>query len=199
MKTYTMDQRSDEWFNIRKGKLTASNAQPISANGKGLETYVYQLLAEKYSNNTEHYTNADLERGIELEDSARMTYEIENEKVKEVGFVGDEFIGCSPDGFVGKDGGIEIKCPNDIRFFRILVDGEKAIDTAYLWQVQMTLYITKREWWDLVFYNPNFNNNILVFRITPDLAKQEKLQIGINKGIELIKKLNKIYEQNHTV
>jgi len=56
-------QGSDEWLEDRKGKLTASNAQAISANGKGLETYVYTLLSEKYSSNNEKYTNEDMERG----------------------------------------------------------------------------------------------------------------------------------------
>jgi len=199
MKIHKMDQRSDEWFAIRRGKLTASNAQAIGANGKGLETYVYSLLAEKYSNNKEHYTNADIERGIELEDQARMTYEVERNNVKEVGFIElDEFVGCSPDGLVGKDGGIEIKCPNDAGFFKLMVNGRDAIESKYLWQVQMTLYITKRSWWDLVFYNPNFNQNILIFRITPVMFQSEKLMLGIETGKNLIKKLNKKYEKIYT-
>ena len=199
MKIHKMDQRSDEWFDIRKGKLTASNAQAIGANGKGLETLVYQLLAEKYSNNKEHYTNKDMERGIELEDQARMTYEVERNNVKEVGFIElDEFVGCSPDGLVGKDGGIEIKCPNDAGFFKLMVNGRDAIESKYLWQVQMTLYITKRSWWDLVFYNPNFNQNILIFRITPVMFQSEKLMLGIETGKNLIKKLNKKYEKIYT-
>ena len=199
MKIHKMDQRSDEWFDIRKGKLTASNAQAIGANGKGLETLVYQLLAEKYSNNKEHYTNKDMERGIELEPLARDTYEIEQSKVKEVGFIElDEFVGCSPDGLVSKDGGIEIKCPNDAGFFKLLVNGRGAIESKYLWQVQMTLYITKRSWWDLVFYNPNFNQNILIFRITPVMFQSEKLMLGIETGKNLIKKLNKKYEKIYT-
>jgi len=188
MKIHKMPQKSEDWFEIRKGKITASNAQCIAANGKGLESYIIALLAEKYSNNKENYSNGDMDRGVELEEQARMTYEIEREKVEEVGFVEmDEFTGCSPDGLIGEDGGIEIKCPNDVNFFKILMDGEKAIDQKYRWQVQMCLLVSERKWWDLVFYNPNFDKNMLVFRIEPDLASQEKLIMGIEKGKTIMK------------
>lgn len=194
MKTHKIDQRSSEWFEIRKGKMTACNAQCIASNGKGLETYIYSLLAEKYSNNKEKYTNSDIERGIELEEQARMTYEIENEKVDEVGFLEiDEYVGCSPDGLIGEDGGLEIKCVNDVNFFKLILFGEKEIESKYLWQVQMCLYVSGRKWWDLVFYNPNFDKNMLVFRITPELAKQEKIILGLEKGKKLIKELEQIY------
>lgn len=190
MQIYKCEQLSDEWFAIRKGKMTASNAQAIGANGKGLETYIYTLMAEKYSNNKEYYTNKDMERGIELEEQARMTYEIENEKVEEVGFIElNEFTGCSPDGLVGEDGGLEIKCVNDVNFFKLLINGEKELDTKHIWQCQMCLYITKRKWWDLSIYNPNFDRNLLVFRIEPDEAKFLKLQAGIMTGENKIKEL----------
>lgn len=194
MKKHKIKQLSDEWFNLRKGKMTASNAQAIGANGKGLETYIYSLLAEKYSNNRDHYTNSDIERGIELEEQARMTYEIENQSVEKVGFIEqDEYVGCSPDGLIGQDGGLEIKCVNDVNFFRLMVDREKAIDPKFIWQVQMCLLITKRKWWDLVFYNPNFERNMLVFRIEPELSKQEKLILGLEKGKKLIINLEQKY------
>lgn len=125
-------QRSEEWHNLRKGKLTASEAQTIAANGKELETYVYEIITEKYSNNKDTYTSKDMQRGIELEEQARMTYEIENEKVEEVGFIElDEFVGCSPDGLILEEGGLEIKCVNDVNFFKLLIDGEKAIDPKH--------------------------------------------------------------------
>ena len=160
MKTHNIPQRSDEWFEIRKGKLTASNAQAIASNGKGLETLAYTLLAEKYSNNRVSFSNADTERGVELEEQARNTYAILHSEVKEVGFIEmDEYVGCSPDGLIGKDGGLEIKCVNDLNFFKLLINADKAIDAKYTWQCQMSLFITKRKFWDLDFYNPNFDKN----------------------------------------
>lgn len=188
-----MDQRSPEWFEIRKGKMTASNAQCIAANGKGLESYIIALLAEKYSNNKEVYTNSDMERGVELEEQARMTYEIENEKVEEVGFiVHDEYSGCSPDGLIGEDGGVEIKCHSDVNHFKMIMD--RKIDPKYLAQIQMCLLITGRQWWDYVAYNPNFDKSLIVIRIFPELVMQEKLIIGIEKGKNLIQELTQKYE-----
>jgi putative phage-type endonuclease len=195
MKIHTCEQRSEEWYQIRKGKMTASNAAAIASNGKGLETYIYSLMAEKYSTGAEEgWTSADMQRGIDQEAQARMTYEIEYESVTEVGFVElDEHTGCSPDGLVGEDGGIEIKCVNDANFFKLLVDGEKAADPKYMWQVQMCLLITGRKWWDLIFYSTNFEKNMIVFRIFPEMVIQEKLIVAIEKGKKLIQELDKKY------
>lgn len=196
MKIYkNIEQGSPEWFELRKGKMTASNAQAISANGKGLETYIYSLLAEEHSKDKERYTNADIERGIELEPLARDTYTIETgNEVEEVGFIEmDELVGCSPDGLIGDDGGVEIKCVNDVNFFKLTVNGERAIESRYLWQVQMCLLVSGRAWWDLVFYNPNFDKNMIIFRIEPELAKQEKLIMGIEKGKAIIQEVEEKY------
>lgn len=195
MKIHKIKQLSEEWFDLHSSRMTASNAQAIQANGKGLETYIYKLLSEKYSNNREHYTNPDMERGIELEEQARMTYEIEHEKVEEVGFIEhDDMVGCSPDGLIGEDGGLEIKCVNDVNFFKLIVNGEKAIDKKYYWQCQMSLYISKRKWWDLMFYNPNFDNNTIIFRQELNMSDKEKLIIGLEKGKRLLINLKKQYE-----
>lgn len=193
---HRMPQRSPEWFEIRRGKLTASNAQAIATGGKGLETYVYTILAEKYSKNKESYTNGDIERGIELEQSAIMTYEIQKLPVEIVGFVEqDELVGCSPDGLVGQEGGVEVKCPDDKNYFKVLINGLRDVDSKYIWQCQMCLQITGREWWDLIFYNPNFDNNTIIFRITPEISKQEKLIMGIERGKNLIKDITQKYGQ----
>lgn len=187
-----IEQGTDEWFDLRKGRLTASNAQTIAANGKGLETYIYQILAEKYSNHRDEYTNKDIERGRELEAAARMTYEIENSEVEEVAMVArGRYVGCSPDGLVGKDGGLEIKCVNDVNFVKILINGESAIDKRFRWQCQMCLLVTGRNWWDLAIYNPNFDKNLLVFRQYPNESEQTKLIQGIEAGKAKLKELDK--------
>jgi putative phage-type endonuclease len=186
-------QGSDEWLEDRKGKLTASNAQAISANGKGLETYVYTLLSEKYSSNNEKYTNEDMERGNELEAMARKLYELEKDvEIKEVGFIEmDEFSGASPDGLIGEDGLVEIKSPNDKNHF-FIVSTEK-IETKYIWQMQMQMLVTDRKWCDFVSFNPNFEKELVIIRVERDEKKIEKLKIGIEVGKELITKITKQY------
>ena len=183
-------QGSDEWLEDRKGKMTASNAQAIGANGKGLETYIYTMLAEKYSSGEEEkYTNEDMERGNELEAMARKLYELEKDvEIKEVGFVElDDYSGCSPDGLIGDDGLVEIKCPNDKNYFKFLLDGK--VDSKYIWQVQMQMLVTKTEWCDLVYFNPNFKPSIKITKVRLDPVAQEKLMIGLGAGRLMIKSM----------
>lgn len=190
MKLHQMEQLSEEWFEIRKGKMTASNAQAIGNNGKGLDTYIIEIMSDYYSSGEkESYTNPDIERGIELENTAREIYELDNDyKIEQVGFIElNKYVGCSPDGLIGKDGGIEIKALKDSKHFKMILNGEKEIESKYIWQIQMNLFITGRKWWDYVSYNPNFEKSLMVFRIEPDQKKFEKLKEGIENGTQQIK------------
>jgi putative phage-type endonuclease len=185
-----LEQGTQEWLDVRKLKMTASNARAIGNNGKGLETYIYELVADYYSTGEkEQYTNEHIERGNELEPIARSVYELETgRKVDEVGFIAvGEYSGCSPDGLIEKDGGLEIKCVDDKKYFKMLIDDTDIKD--YDWQIQMCLLVSGREWWDLVIYNPNFNKNMIIKRIPPDPVKQEKLKIGLAKGEKMIEEL----------
>ena len=185
-------QQSPEWFKIREGKMTASHAQAIGNAGKGLETYVYDLVAEEYSSaEKEHFTNEHTERGNELEEVARGIYELENNvSVEQVTFVEyNEYVGCSPDGLVGEDGLIEIKSLIDTEYLKYLIFGEKQIDTKYIWQCQMQMLVTGRKWNDLVIYNPNFKKSMLVFRIEQDKEMFDKLLNGFEVGKKLILEL----------
>lgn len=200
MQIIKVEQKSDEWFALRnKYPLTASEAQAIGNQGKGLETLVWEKLAERYSNgDKERYTNKDLGRGIELEPLARDMYELQTgNKVHEVGFVINEKIssvgGVSPDGIVtGQNGGVEIKCFEDKKHFKNMVNGLE-IESQYIWQMQMQMLFTGWEFVDFVTYNPNFKQSLLVKRVLPDKEMQEKIREGLKKGEELIKEIeNKI-------
>lgn len=196
MKLHNLKQGTPEWFEVRKGKLTASNAQAIATGGKGLETLVYEILAEKYSSAEPiNYTNADMERGHKLEEQARQMYELENGlKIIQVGFAElDEFTGASPDGLIGEDGLIEIKCKKDSVYIRALIEG--GIDSKYEWQMQMQMLVTDRKWVDFVDYNPNFTKSMNITRIVADPKKQEKLREGIEKGKTLLIEKDKLYKQ----
>ncbi len=195
MKIYTeIIQQSPEWFNMRKGKMTASHATAIGNNGKGLETYILEMMAESFSSaEKEQYSNEHTNRWNELEPQARSLYELETmNTVDQVSFIEyNEFIGCSPDWLIWEDGWIEIKCPSDVKFFKIILDWtEKSIDSDYIWQVQMSLFITKRKWWDLCFYNPNYEKSLIIFRILPDKEKFKKLEEWFSIGINKIKEIS---------
>ncbi len=183
-----IEQGTTEWHAIRKGKMTASNATAIGNNGKGLETYIREIVMKELSTKEDDYSNKDFDRGHELEPVARAMYELERGiTVQEVGFIErDELVGCSPDGLVGEDGGVEIKSLDDKAYFDFLLEGDKAINSSHIWQCQMNLLITNRKWWDLVIYNPNFKQSMFVFRILPDVEKFKALEKGLAIGREQI-------------
>jgi putative phage-type endonuclease len=196
VKIHNFEQRTEDWYNIRKGKMTASNADTIIANGKGLETYIYNLMAEYYSSaEKENYINADMQRGIDLEPEARLEFEFYTDlDVQEVGFIEyNDFIGVSPDGLIGDDGLIEIKCPNDSVYFKLLLSDN--IKPEYIAQMQMQLYVTDRQYCYFVSYNPNFEKSLYIKKITRDEEMIEKLKKGLDKGTELIKEIKKKFRK----
>ena len=196
MKIYNFEQRTEDWYNIRKGKMTASNADTIIANGKGLETYIYNLMAEYYSSaEKENYINADMQRGIDLEPEARLEFEFYTDlDVQEVGFVEyNDFIGVSPDGLVGDDGLIEIKCPNDSIYFKLLLSNN--IKPEYIAQMQMQMYVTDRQYCYFVSYNPNFEKSLYIKKISRDEEMINKLKKGLERGTQLIKEIKENFRK----
>ena len=196
MKIYNFEQRTEDWYNIRKGKMTASNAETIIANGKGLETYIYNLMAEYHSSaEKENYINADMQRGIDLEPEARLEFEFyTNLDVQEVGFIEhNEFIGVSPDGLIGNDGLIEIKCPNDSIYFKLLLSNN--IKPEYIAQMQMQMYVTDRQYCYFVSYNPNFEKSLYIKKINRDEEMIDKLKKGLERGTQLIKEIKENFRK----
>jgi hypothetical protein len=181
-------QGSKEWFKLRELKLTASHAQEIAACGKGLETYTTKIVSEYFSQAEPFsYSNEEMERGKELELEARNIYEIEKGvTVQQIGFIElSEYIGISPDGLIAECGGVEIKVHNDKVYTELAIYNK--IDTKYIWQIQMSLLVTRRVWWDFVAYNPNYKRPMLTRRIFPDLKAHERLSEGFKIGVEQIK------------
>lgn len=198
MKIHTdVIQGSPEWHKLREMRLTASKAQAIASNGAGLKTLVIDLFVNKYSSNTEKYTNSDIERGNKLEPIARGMYELEYDcTIEEVGFIEiDKYTGLSPDGKIKEHrAGLEIKALNDANHMKAILFGIKGIEPKYIWQCQMSLLLTEMEYWELVLFNPNYEKSLLVHRIFPDEKAFEKLRIGIENGKTFIRELKKKYE-----
>jgi len=193
---HNIEQGTDEWFGLRKGKLTASNATAIGANGAGLKTYCKEIVLELIGVEKEYYTNADIERGNDLENIARSAYEFQTgNTIKEVGFITNDLYlnsGMSPDGLIDDNGGCEIKARNNNKHFSLILGETKEIPFN---QIQMSLLISEREWWDFISFNPNFNKPLFIKRVYPDLAYFEKLKNGIIKGNELIKSMLNSYNK----
>ena len=196
MKIYNFEQRTEDWYNIRKGKMTASNAETIIANGKGLETYIYNLMAEYYSSaEKENYINADMQRGIDLEPEAKIEFQFYTGLgIKEVGCVElNEYILASPDGLIGDDGLIEIKCPNDSIYFKLLLSNN--IKPEYIAQMQMQMYVTDRQYCYFVSYNPNFEKSLYIKKINRDEEMIDKLKKGLERGTQLIKEIKENFRK----
>lgn len=190
-------QQSPEWFELRqKYILSASNAQAIGNNGKGLESLVWEKLAEKHSAaDKEQFSNPHTDRGNELEDQARELYMLETgNKVETVGFITDEEIskvgGASPDGLVNDDGLYEGKAFDDTKHFKMTIDflrtGAFEIESKYRWQMQQQILFSGRQWCDFCAYNPNFKKSLLIQRVYPDPAMQAKIREGLKIGEKLI-------------
>lgn len=188
MEIINCQQNTPEWESCRLGKLTASEAQAIGNNDSGLKTLCLKLVAQLLTGKQEKgYFNSDMERGHELEMEARNAYELETDnEVKTVGFCKlDESVGCSPDGLIGDDGLIEIKCFKDTNFLEYMLS--EKVDTGYEWQMQMQMYVTDKKWCDYVVYNPNFKKSLIIKRINRDEQAISKIIAGIETGKSMIK------------
>jgi len=169
-----MQQRSPEWFEARKGRVTASLVGAIL----GLSPYMNRqdamrvMVREALGAEREFVGNIATEYGTNNEAGALIDYRIETtHEVQEIGFVplGD-WAGVSPDGLVGKDGGVEIKCPFGLRNADKPVPFKSLADQPhYEAQVQFTLYVTGRRWWHFFQWALNGTKLEVVY---PDLDWQ---------------------------
>lgn len=159
MKIIDVQQGSVEWLEARLGKPTASQFHCLitPATHKPStqsRTYRNRLLAERLIGAPlDMDRNAFMERGTDLEPAGRKWYAYTHDAdVQEVGFVtsDDGRYGCSPDGLVGDNGGLEIKCPMPAEHIANIF----GMTTDYHCQVQGALLVTGREWWDLLSYHP---------------------------------------------
>lgn len=188
MEIHNFPQYSDEWWAIRSKKMTASNAGAIGNCGAGLKTYIEDVMKSHYSKTREEgFSNEHTRRGHDLEDSAGMVYSFKEDiPVKKIGFVTEgEYTGCSPDLLAGDDGLCEIKCLGDKAHFKIILDAKP--EKKYLWQCQMQMQICGKKFCDLTFYNPNFDDSLIVFRQLPDKKMVKALFDGYKIGVGFIK------------
>lgn len=155
-------QGTPEWFAARAGKVTASRVADVIAKTKtgpsaSRANYLAELLCERLTGLCEPgFTSAPMQWGKDQEPFARQAYEFrKGVEVYEVGFVDHLEIamsGASPDGYVGEDGLIEIKCPNTATHLDTLLNG--GVPGKYVTQIQWQLACTGRAWCDFVSFDP---------------------------------------------
>lgn len=157
------EQRSVEWHADRAGKITASRFIDVIAvrrDGKpteGRTKYMHQLVFERLAASPKREVSSkSMAWGAEVEGFARDAYELRTGNiVTQAPFLLHpryDFIGCSPDGLIDADGGLEMKCPHDESVhIATWLDG---MPRDHLPQVQGSMLVTGRRWWDFVSYDP---------------------------------------------
>ena len=162
-----MEQRTPEWFQKRLGKVTASRIADLMAKAKtgpgaSRANYLAQLVTERLTGTpTEGFQSPAMTWGIEQEAAARAAYSARTGVlVDEVDFVDHPTMqaGASPDGLVGEDGLIEIKCPNTSTMLEYLED--RTIPQKYRLQMQWQLAVTGRDWCDFVAFDPRLPEHL---------------------------------------
>jgi putative phage-type endonuclease len=198
-----MEQRSEEWFQARLGKVTASRVADVLAKIKSGESasrrnYKIQLVSERLTGERqESYINQAMQDGIDREVFARDRYIQQFGEVEEVGFVKHPTLeaGASPDGMVGDDGIIEIKCPMGSTHTETLMTQD--VPSRYIPQIQFQLLVTGRKWCDFVSYNPMFPEHLQVFvkRVEADPMYQKELELEVKQFLsEVDNVINKLKE-----
>lgn len=190
MKIIECVQGEPLWLATRCGVATASRFGAIIATiktGEAAERRNYRtdLVVERLTGRPlDAFQTAAMRQGIEREPMARQAYEsLTGNLVEQVGFCRHDELdaGSSPDGLIDNLGGLEIKCPERTAHLRYLQqDGEPA---EYTWQIQGGMWITEREWWDFVSFNPDFPENLqlIVRRIRRNDDAIKKLEAEVRK------------------
>jgi len=173
-------QGTPEWFAARAGKVTASRVADVIAKTKSgystsRQNYAAELLCERLTGVcAEGFTSGPMQWGKDQEPFARQAYEGRfGVEVYEVGFVDHPEVamsGASPDGYVGEDGLVEIKCPNTATHLDTLLGG--TVPAKYLTQVQWQLACTGRAYCDFVSFDPRLPIELQIFieRIPRDVS-----------------------------
>ena len=186
-------QGSNDWFQIRMGKVTASRVADVIAKTKTgysatRDNYMAQLVVERLTfTKQESYTNAAMQWGTDQEPFARAAYEAaQGVMVEEVGFVRHptiEWAGASPDGLVGGEGEglVEIKCPNTLTMIETLLS--QKVPGKYFTQMQFQLACTGRKWCDYVVFDPRMpaKAQLFVKRVDRDDAYIAEIEAEIVK------------------
>jgi putative phage-type endonuclease len=204
-----IEQRTAEWFAQRCGHLTASRIADMMARtqkgwGASRANYAAQLIAERLTGVAESgFTSAAMQHGIDTEAAARAAYGfMQDVEVIEAPFVLHPRLawsGASPDGFVGDDGLVEIKCPNTATHITTLRGGE--IPDKYIKQMQWQMACTERDWCDFVSFDPRMpvEMQLHIQRVDRDndlIAEIESAAIGfLDEIAATVAELETIYRK----
>lgn len=211
----TLESKTDLWLKKKMGRFSGSEFHRLMGYEdkpefpKGAETYATEKAVETLLTDPEpSYSNESMDRGSELETESvvefmertglKVTKYGEDQEFVELG----KHVGCTPDGRIGEDGGIEGKCPNSKTHFFYLLNLKDADDLKkhcknYYWQCQGNMYVTGAKYWYFFSYDPRYENprhKMLILKIKRNDEDIDKLKGRLKQGIEfknqMISKLN---------
>ena len=193
------EQRTTEWFNARLGLVTASRINDVMAKTKSgysasrnnyMTEKILEILTGKVA---ESYTSTSMQWGIDTEPLAIKEYELRTfYHVEKAGFIHHPTIekaGASPDGFIGENGLIEVKCPNTSTHFDTLLNDK--VDRKYILQMQFQLACVGCEWCDFVSYDPRLPDYLQMY--TKRFDRDEEIIKDIE--CEVIKFIDELNEK----
>lgn len=195
-----IQQGGEEWLKARLGKVTASRVKDVLTKGRGntpsktAESYMMEIIAEVLTGESKPFFENDAMRwGTETEPQARSMYEVNNDfvTVREVAFIEhNEFVLVSPDGLIGDDGLLEIKCPNTTTQIKRALSDDYSAD--YRAQIQMQLWVTDRKWCDFVSFDPRLDCDAgyLQQRVERDEDYIEEMKTKVYAFIEKMKEIH---------
>lgn len=200
---HSVEQRSPEWHSLRCGMITSSclgelitSAGKIANNGTS-RALLADLLAQRITGHVgQGFETLDMMRGVEDEPIARHLYEQRYAPVRQVGFVTREIadcvtIGCSPDGLVGDDGGIEIKSRKPKIQIGTIVSG--AVPPENMIQIQASMLVTGRAWWDYVSYSGGLP--LAVIRVHADAEIHSRITEAAASAERTLADMRAAYEE----
>ncbi len=168
-----VEQGTDEWHEMRRGVITASRFKDVMSKGRGTapsktrHAYMLELAAEVLTGNIEHFEpNKYMQWGTEKEPEAKSMYEfLTDNEVSEVAFIKHDTFNCgvSPDGLVGDNGGLEIKCPKTTTQIETFLSGK--MPSQHKAQVQGCMWVTERDYWDFVSFDPRIDGEASFFNV----------------------------------
>lgn len=197
---HKIDQNTDEWFELRLGRFTASTFGDLFMDKKtaGYQKAIYKPVYERLTGEMpETFTSSYMERGHEIEGLAAEWYEMDTfQEVKKAGFwTIDKWIGASPDRLVDGNGLLEIKAPAYNTMMDILI-GEHPIEKRYFWQCYGQIATTGREWCDLLYFHPKLEPVKIRFNRDDENEDGEKYVDLLGMEVfESIEKAKVIYDQ----
>lgn len=194
-------QGTMEWKQLRAGKVTASRIADVIAKTKtgyssSRANYITELVIERFGVISEGFTNSAMQWGTETEPLARIEYEKRNlASVEQVDFVSHPVIsmtGASPDGLVGNDGLLEIKCPNSTTHFEYVLANE--VPEKYKPQMAWQMACTGAQWCDFVSYDPRVPEGLQYFQVRY-MRDDEYIKMLEDEVIKFLADVDSKYEQ----